>query len=446
MLFSDQFEVAGEVFHGRAGAEVEVDATVRVPPRAIVEKLGRGSTDVGDGFDFLHAAPLDGLEAHFDCHERLEPPRVPVAGIDDIIVEVDVDPPQTAGLAAGRRPLDELRLELLPLPVEIPLSAGEPFSLPSRPQRPQGDRNRRTGEHGRDKRADHVQRTGHARHSRAGERVYRAVETGCECLQIFTRNINQWKVAPLDPAAAAAFRAAVKAARLDPVVAHDSYLINPASADPALRKQSIDGLVTELERADALGIRWVVAHPGAAGEQPVSRAVARAADGIAQALTRTKRLAAGILIETTAGQGTCLGATFEEIGTMLERIDAKPGLASRVGVCLDTCHVFAAGYPLAPKAALDETIRAFDRLIGLERLVVIHANDSKRECGSRVDRHEAIGKGKIGRDAFQLIVNHPKLKKIPMILETPKEGPDGKPTPTTDRHNLELLRKLAGQA
>jgi deoxyribonuclease IV len=276
--------------------------------------------------------------------------------------------------------------------------------------------------------------------------VDRAVETGCECLQIFTRNINQWKVAPLDPAAAAAFRAAVKAAKLDPVVAHDSYLINPASADPALRKQSIDGLVTELERADALGIRWVVAHPGAAGEQPVSRAVARAADGIAQALTRTKRLAAGILIETTAGQGSCLGATFEEIGTMLERIDAKPGLASRVGVCLDTCHVFAAGYPLAPKDALDETIRAFDRQIGLERLVVIHANDSKRECGSRVDRHEAIGKGKIGRDAFQLIVNHPKLKKIPMILETPKEGPDGKPTPTTDRHNLELLRKLAGQA
>jgi deoxyribonuclease-4 len=187
----------------------------------------------------------------------------------------------------------------------------------------------------------------------------------------------------------------------------------------------------------------VVAHPGAAGEQPVARAVARAADGIAQALTRTKRLAAGILIETTAGQGSCLGATFEEIGAMLERIDAKPGLAERVGVCLDTCHVFAAGYPLAPKAALDETVREFDRLIGLERLVVIHANDSKRECGSRVDRHEAIGKGQIGRDAFRLIVNHPKLKKIPMILETPKEGPDGKPTPKADKTNLEVLRKLA---
>lgn len=274
--------------------------------------------------------------------------------------------------------------------------------------------------------------------------VERAVETGCECLQIFTRNINQWKVSPLDLDEAAAFREAVKQAKLSPVVAHDSYLINPASADPDLRTKSIAGLVTELERADALGIRWVVAHPGAAGEQPVARAVARAADGIARALTRTKRLAAGILIETTAGQGSCLGATFEEIATMLKRIDAKPGLAERVGVCLDTCHVFAAGYALAPKAALDETVREFDRLIGLKRLVVIHANDSKRECGSRVDRHEAIGKGKIGRDAFRLIVNHPQLKTIPMILETPKEGPDGKSTPQADKSNLRLLRTLAG--
>jgi deoxyribonuclease-4 len=276
--------------------------------------------------------------------------------------------------------------------------------------------------------------------------VDRALETGCEALQIFTRNINQWRVAPLDPAEAAAFRRAVKAAKLDPVVAHDSYLINPASADPVLRKQSIDGLVTELERAEALGIRWVVAHPGAAGEQSVARAVARAADGIARALARTKRLAAGILIETTAGQGSCLGATFEEIGAMLRRIDAKPGLAGRVGVCLDTCHVFAAGYALFPKPALDATLRQFDRLIGLDRLVVIHANDSKKDLGSRVDRHEAIGRGKIGREAFRLIMTHPKLRRIPMILETPKEGADGKPTPANDRRNLQLLRSLAAQA
>lgn len=272
--------------------------------------------------------------------------------------------------------------------------------------------------------------------------VDRALETGCECLQVFTRNINRWDVSPLDPDEAAAFRRAVKDAGLRLVVAHDSYLINPASADDALRRKSIAGLVTELERAETLGIRWVVAHPGAAGEQPLDVAVARAADGIAAALDATRTLAAGILIETTAGQGSCLGAAFEEIGTMLARIDKQPGLATRVGVCLDTCHVFAAGYPLAPQESLDDTLRQFDRAIGLKRLVVIHANDSKRELGSRVDRHEGIGAGKIGREAFRLIMNHPKLARIPLILETPKEGADGKVSPAKDRGNLAILRRL----
>ncbi|MFM8414834.1 MAG: deoxyribonuclease IV [Planctomycetota bacterium] len=272
--------------------------------------------------------------------------------------------------------------------------------------------------------------------------VERAVETGCECLQVFTRNINQWQTSPIDPAEAAAFRAAVREAGLEIVVAHDSYLINPAAADAALRKKSIAGLIEELRRAELLGIPWVVAHPGAAGEQPVAKAVDRAARGIAEALEKTKGLAAGILIETTAGQGSCLGARFEEIGEMLAVIDAKPGLAKRVGVCLDTCHVFAAGYPLAPAAALDETLAAFDRAIGLGRLKLIHANDSKKECGSRVDRHEAIGKGKIGRAAFGLIVNHPRLAGIPLVLETPKEAADGKPSPARDRANLAVLRRL----
>jgi deoxyribonuclease-4 len=275
--------------------------------------------------------------------------------------------------------------------------------------------------------------------------VDRAVETGCESLQIFTRNINQWAVAPIDPAAAAAFREAVAAANLRCVVAHDSYLINPAAADRGLRAKSIAGLVTEIERAEMLGIPWVVAHPGAAGTQPTEVAIERAADGIATALEKTSRCAAGILVETTAGQGSCLGARFEEIAALLDRIDRRKRLAKRVGVCLDTCHVFAAGYPLAPRRALDDTLRQFDRLIGLDRLIVIHANDSKRECGSRVDRHAEIGRGKIGREAFRLLVNHPRLRHVPMILETPKEGPDGKPTPANDRRNLKLLRSLASR-
>ena len=272
--------------------------------------------------------------------------------------------------------------------------------------------------------------------------VERAVETGCRCLQIFTRNINRWDVAPIDPEEAAAFRAAVEAAGLELVVAHDSYLINPASADVVLRNRSIDGLVTELRRAELLGIPWVVAHPGAAGEQSRKVAVERAARGIATALDRTRGIRAGILIETTAGQGSCLGDSFEEIATMLGIIDAAPGRRRRIGVCLDTCHVFAAGYPLEPAEELEATVRAFDRLIGLKRLAVIHMNDSKRERGSRVDRHEAIGRGKIGRVAFRLIMNDPRLARIPMILQTPKEGPDGKVSPALDRRNIATLRRF----
>ena len=285
-----------------------------------------------------------------------------------------------------------------------------------------------------------------AHHSIAGglpKAVDRAVETGCNCLQVFTRNINQWAVKPLDPEVAAAFRNAVTEADLKLVVAHNSYLINPASADDSLREKSIAGLVIELERADLLGIPWVVIHPGAAGEQDRAVAVRRAADGIADALRRTKTLSSGILIETTAGQGSCLGDTFEEIAAMLKRIDRSKTLRDRVAVCLDTCHVFAAGYPLSPKAALDDTLRQFDATIGLSRLKVIHANDSKREQGSHVDRHEAIGDGKIGRAAFKLLVSHPRLKAVPFILETPKEGADGKPDPANDIRNLRLLRRLA---
>ncbi len=273
--------------------------------------------------------------------------------------------------------------------------------------------------------------------------VDRAVETGCRCLQIFTRNINRWDVPPLDPAEARAFRDAVAEANLALVVAHDSYLINPASADDALRDKSIAGLICELERADALGIPWVVAHPGAAGEQPREIAVRRAGDGFAEALKKTRRLAAGILVETTAGQGSCLGDTFDEVAAVLARIDRSKTLRPRAGVCLDTCHVFAAGYPLSPAAALDDTLDQFDRQIGIDRLKVIHANDSKRDRGSRVDRHEAIGKGKIGRAAFGLLMGHPRLAGIPFILETPKEGVDGKPDPANDRANLKTLRQLA---
>lgn len=273
--------------------------------------------------------------------------------------------------------------------------------------------------------------------------VARAVETGCRCLQIFTRNVNRWDAPPIPEADAANFRAAVAAAGLGCVVAHDSYLINPAAADDVLRSRSIDGLVIELERAACLGIRWVVAHPGAAGSQPREVAVARAADGIAAALSRTSGRTSGILVETTAGQGSCLGHTFEEIGAIVARIDAA-GWSGRVGVCLDTCHVFAAGYALSPRAALDATLAEFDEAVGLDRLEVIHANDSKKPRGSRVDRHAAIGEGEIGFEAFGLLLTDPRLERVPVILETPKEGPDGKPDPAEDRRNLAALERACG--
>jgi deoxyribonuclease-4 len=187
----------------------------------------------------------------------------------------------------------------------------------------------------------------------------------------------------------------------------------------------------------------VVAHPGAAGSSDRDEAVVRAAEGFRDALAKTPKMQAGLLIETTAGQGSCLGHTFEEIAAMLSIIDRRRPLQKRIGVCLDTCHVFAAGYPLAPAAALEETLDAFDTTIGLDRLVVIHANDSKKPCGSRVDRHEAIGKGEIGSRAFGLLMRHPRLAHVPMILETPKEGDNGKPDPANDRDNLARLRRLS---
>ncbi len=271
--------------------------------------------------------------------------------------------------------------------------------------------------------------------------VDRAVETGCTCLQIFTRNVNRWDAAPIADADAEAFRAAVAAAGLGCVVAHDSYLINPAAADDVLRAKSIDGMVVELERAARLGIRWVVAHPGAAGAQPRETAVERAADGIAAALERTAGTDTGILVETTAGQGSCLGDTFEEIAAILARVDAA-GFAGRVGVCLDTCHVFAAGYPLAPRADFEATVDAFERTIGLGRLELIHANDSKKPLGSHVDRHAGIGEGEIGTEAFALLLAEPRLARVPVVLETPKEGADGKPDPEQDRRNLAILARL----
>jgi deoxyribonuclease-4 len=218
-------------------------------------------------------------------------------------------------------------------------------------------------------------------------------------------------------------------------VAHDSYLINLASTDAELHRKSMAAFLEELERAEALGIPYLVTHPGAhvgAGEEAGLRQVAKS---VRELLKGTKDYQVQVIIETAAGQGTSLGHRFEQIAALLDQI----GLPERTGVCLDTCHVFAAGYDIRTPEGYADVIGAFDAIVGISRLKVIHLNDSKKELGCRVDRHEHIGKGNIGLEAFRCLLADPRLKGIPMILETPKDDD----FLLSDRRNLDTLRRLA---
>jgi len=263
--------------------------------------------------------------------------------------------------------------------------------------------------------------------------VLTAREVGCEALQIFVKSSNQWRAAPFREGEVERFRAHLTATGIGPVVAHDSYLINLCSPEDALWEKSLEAFLVELDRCETLGVPFLVTHPGShtgAGD-------AAGLDRLIQAIDRVHASRSAhrvqILLETTAGQGTGLGHRFEQLGTVLERV-AQP---ERVGVCLDTCHVFAAGYDLRTPGKYRETLERFEETVGLEKLKAIHLNDSKRELGSRVDRHEQIGKGQIGAEAFRMLVNDPRLVTVPMLLETPK-GPDY----AEDRVNLALLRSL----
>ena len=265
--------------------------------------------------------------------------------------------------------------------------------------------------------------------------IERALAVRARALQIFTKNANQWKGKPISDDEASAFRAAWAASGLSPVVAHDSYLINLASPVPTLRQQSIEALADELLRCELLGVAFLVAHPGAHVGSGVLEGCDRTADSINEARALAPTPSVILLLETVAGQGTTLGRKFEELARM------KAGVARRdlVQFCLDTCHVHAAGYDLMTDRGYEETMREFDAILGLESLRVFHVNDSKNERGSHVDRHEHIGKGKIGVDAFARLMRDPRFTAVPKILETPK-GADGV---VMDRRNLALLRRLA---
>lgn len=254
-------------------------------------------------------------------------------------------------------------------------------------------------------------------------------------LQVFVKSSRRWADKPLDPASVAAWPAALEQSGIAPsaVVAHTSYLINLASPNPEVLAKSLAAVEDELRRCDALGIPGIVMHPGAHLGSGREAAIEQIARSVRAVYARPPEIRTRLLFEATAGTGTNLGATFEDLRDILAAVD----LPDRTGVCLDTCHIFAAGYDIRTKKTYDETMRAFERLVGFDSLFAIHLNDSKHGLGSRKDRHEHIGQGLLGSDAFALLLNDPRVKNVPMVLETDKNDDLDE-----DRMNLETLRGL----
>ena len=263
--------------------------------------------------------------------------------------------------------------------------------------------------------------------------IPRAAALNMTACQIFTKNANQWNAKPLDPAVIERFKANWAETGLTQVVAHDSYLINIASPDEALWARSKTALTLELERCDLLDVPYLVSHPGAHVGTGIEAGIERVAKAINEIHRETPDGRAIVLIETTAGQGTTLGRTFEEIGAIIERLDDK----DRIGVCIDTCHVFAAGYDIRDADSYAATMSAFDANVGFHFLKCVHLNDSQKGLGSHVDRHAHIGQGEIGTAGFGFVVNDERLAGLPGILETPKDAAGEE-----DAMNLATLRGL----
>ena len=276
-------------------------------------------------------------------------------------------------------------------------------------------------------------------HMSIGGGAHRAIERSCsiDCtaMQIFVKNNMQWFARPLDRAEIKAFVKHAQRCQIEAAFAHANYLINLAATNPQFHANSLRALTEELIRADQLELPFLVLHPGAhlgAGEEAGLEKIVASIDAVHACLP--KKTKARIALETTAGQGSCLGDRFEQIAHIIENV-REP---ERLCVCLDTAHVFAAGYDLSTEASTRKMFAEFDRVIGLERLAALHLNDSKTERGSRVDRHEHIGKGKIGLPAFRAIMRDRRFRKIPKVLETPK----GKEL-REDVENMKTLRELA---
>jgi len=263
--------------------------------------------------------------------------------------------------------------------------------------------------------------------------LQRAASIGCTAVQLFTKNSNQWAARPLSEDTVRLFHQALDGGGITHVVAHDSYLINLCSPDDALWERSIDACSEELDRCARLRIPWLIAHPGGHMGRGEEYGIARMAEAIDRIHARVPAADASLALETTAGQGTILGHRFEQLAAVIERSTSS----DRLGVCLDTCHVFAAGYEIRTASGYEETMQRFGDLIGFHRLKAIHVNDSKKDLGCRVDRHEHIGRGYLGLEAFRHLMNDPRLLECPLILETPK-GPECR----EDVENLTALLAL----
>jgi deoxyribonuclease-4 len=274
--------------------------------------------------------------------------------------------------------------------------------------------------------------------------VERALVHRCAALQIFAKNASQWRGRVLPPEEIREFRAKVKASGIAPVVSHASYLINLATTDHALRRQSVEAMGDELDRAEALGLFGVVLHPGCYTAGSEAEGLTLIAEGLLDLLRARRRGKTMVLLEHTAGQGTALGATFEQLASII----AKMNDHARVGVCLDTCHLLASGYDICSPEGYASTFKQFGRLVGFGRLKAFHLNDSKKPLGSRVDRHEHIGQGCLGLEPFRRIVNDRRFRDLPMLLETPKAEGKAKgaiEVDPLDEKNLNTLRSLIAE-
>ncbi|MEI6632327.1 MAG: deoxyribonuclease IV [Chlamydiota bacterium] len=266
-----------------------------------------------------------------------------------------------------------------------------------------------------------------------GQALIRGRKLRCEAIQIFVKSTVRWRMPPLRPDEARRFGEARRESGVGIVFAHSSYLINLASSDPLLRKRSIASLEEEVRRSSALGLPFIVLHPGAHGGAGEREGIRKIADGLDEALAPVPGEGVKILLETTAGQGTSVGGRFEHLAEIIAA-SSRPG---RLGVCFDTCHVFAAGYDLRSRKGYARAMEEFDRAVGLPGLKAFHLNDCRGPLGSHLDRHTHIGKGRLGLIPFSFLLNDRRFAGLPMVLETPK----GRGA-ALDRRNLAVLRGL----